>query len=684
MAQDLQLGQRWSVCLTTKIPTLPAELNISGLRKLRSLSVRNLFLILLGSTFLLVVLASGVFAYRFGQFSAEAAKLAQNLQNTTTLSLEIRQELNEQINLVYRQFETVEPSFPSEFATINFELGEKQTRYLKLNIGTQERLTVERIKSLQAELGIQALQINYDLKNGKRTQALGRLRIMKEVENRINNEFSNLNSLETVKLSTVQSQLAETVNTTKLAIYGLGVYLLTSLLFFTFLLRRRVLQPLSLILSATNRIRRGDFTARAVESRPDELGEVARGFNFMAESLSESYSDLEAKVEERTQQLQQLQQQLIQSAKMSAVGRMLSGVAHELNNPLTVIIGRTDLARRKLIMRGADREDVQLMDDLNEQGERCRKIVANLLQFARQEKPQLEIVRLNDLVERALQLREQDLKLRNIEIEREFDPNNPVFCADSNKILQVVLNLVNNAHDAISEAKDAGVIRVRTSTVDEIVRLEFLDNGTGLREPERVFDPFYTTKEVGQGTGLGLSVCYGIIEEHGGTIKANNWEHGARFVIEIPRGDVESLRQETTVETAAEPALPTTHKALVVDDEIPLVEMQLAFLEDIGIEASGVHSGADAIKFLETNKVDLILSDVRMPGKVNGIQFYEWILENRPELKDRFIFVSGDMIGLNIGEFFVSSSVARIQKPFHWDDYGRLVQSLLTEPVAAL
>jgi signal transduction histidine kinase len=649
----------------------------------RSLSIAKLFLVLLGSTFLLVVVSSGVFAYRFGKFSEEASQLAQNLQNTTTLSLELRQELNEQINLVYRQFEALEQNFPAKFSTINFELGEKQTRYLKLNIGSQERLTVERIKSLQAELGIQALQINHDLKAGNRQQAIGRLRGMKDLENRINNEFSNLNSLETVKLSTVQSQLAETVSTTKLAIYGLGVYLLTSLLLFTYLLRRRVLQPLSLILNAANRIRQGDFSARAPETGTDEIGEVAHGFNFMAESLSESYGDLEQKVAERTQQLQQLQQQLIQSAKMSAVGRMLSGVAHELNNPLTVIMGKTELARRRLQLAGADPKDIELMEKLHEQGDRCRKIVANLLQFARQEKPHLELVRLNDLVDRALQLREQELKLRNIEIEREFDPANPEFCADPNKILQVVLNLVNNAHDAISEAKQAGTILIRTMATDGHVRLEFLDNGTGLQEPERVFDPFYTTKDVGQGTGLGLSVCYGIVEEHGGTIKAENWERGARFVIEIPTGDVQLLEQKA-VETIVEQVIAAKQKALVVDDEVPLVELQLSFLEDIGVDAEGVNSGVAAIEFLQNNKVDLILSDVRMPGKVNGIQLYEWIGINRPELKDRFIFVSGDMIGLNSGEFFVGSSVARIQKPFLWDEYAKLVQGLLVEAPGAL
>ena len=211
--------------------------------------------------------------------------------------------------------------------------------------------------------------------------------------------------------------------------------------------------------------------------------------------------------------------------------------------------------------------------------------------------------------------------------------------------------------------------------------LEFRDNGTGLHEPQRVFDPFYTTKEVGQGTGLGLSVCYGIIEEHLGSIRAENWEGGARFLITLPTGDFSALEQEAAKSSDISD-LPSKHRALVVDDEQPLVEMQRLFLSDIGVEAAGVNSGAEAILYLEAHKVDLVISDVRMPGTVDGIQLYEWVEKNRPDLVNQFIFISGDMMGMNAGEFFSESSAPRIQKPFIWDDYSRLVkQTLCNEEV---
>ncbi len=644
---------------------------------MRSAPISKLFLVLLGATFLLVVLFSVRFTYKFAQFSTEASTHTQNLQETSALNLRLRDTLNEQVNLVYLQLEHVDPSFPSRFSAINFKWGEEQTLYLKLNIGTQERLTVERIKSFQSELALQALQIHNQLHSNDRTQAVLRLRDMKTLENTISNEFASLNSLQTNKLRAVQNQLNETVRTTNRAIYALAAYLLLALLAFSVLLRRRVLQPLRSLLEAANQVRQGDFSARAPEQRQDELGQLAHGFNFMAASLAESYASLEHKVEERTKQLQHLQQQLIQSAKMSAVGRMLSGMAHELNNPLTVIMGNSELAKRRLIAAGGDSREIMLMENLHEQGERCRKIVANLLQFARQEAPRLEAVKLNDVVEQALQLREYELKTRNIELIREFDPANAVFCADPNKIVQVVLNLLNNAHDAIREAGRPGKIWVRTSADADQVRLEFSDNGTGLCEPERVFDPFYTTKEVGQGTGLGLSVCYGIVEEHYGSIQAENWEQGARFTILLPTGDATAIKQAAEQkEETKQP--PHKYTALVVDDEVPLVDMQTSFLADIGVEAAGVYSGAEAILYLQSHQVDLVISDVRMPGAVDGIKLYEWVGRNRPNLIKQFLFVSGDMIGMNVGEFFLKSTAPRIQKPFIWDDYSRLVQQMLS------
>jgi two-component system NtrC family sensor kinase len=237
------------------------------------------------------------------------------------------------------------------------------------------------------------------------------------------------------------------------------------------------------------------------------------------------------------------------------------------------------------------------------------------------------------------------------------------------------LNLLNNAYDAIQEAGGSGTIWVRTGIGDGKVTLEFLDNGTGIREPERVFDPFYTTKAVGQGTGLGLSVCYGIIEEHNGEIRAGNWERGARFVVTLPVGDT-SQQDRVTLPPMGFGARQRG-QALVIDDEQSLVELQISFLSAMGLDGIGLRSGEEAVSFLQKNPVDIIISDIRMPGAVDGVELYHWVRQNRPELTKRFLFVSGDLVGMNTGQFFTESTAPRIQKPFKFESYSRIVRQIL-------
>lgn len=340
---------------------------------------------------------------------------------------------------------------------------------------------------------------------------------------------------------------------------------------------------------------------------------------------------------------------------------------------------------------GADRGPaITRCDDIIAQVERCRKIVTNLLQFARQQEPHVEPVELNALVEQVLQLRKYDLQTKNIRIVRHFDPSSPVVIADGDKLQQVVLNLLNNAHDAVTEAGRAGTIWVRTKADGDRVTLEFLDDGPGFKDPERAFEPFYTTKEVGKGTGLGLSVCYGIVREHQGEITAENWLKGARVTVTLPMGRREGgrpaaveQREPSTVpavQPTGDPAGPGGLRALVVDDEDALARMQVAFLSRMGISAAAVPTGEAGIRYLERHEVDAVISDVRMPGSVDGVQLYRWVQRNRPALADRFVFASGDIVGLNLDEVFAEIPVRRIQKPFRFDVYRQVVSEVVRRP----
>src|SRR2546428_6136828 len=224
--------------------------------------------------------------------------------------------------------------------------------------------------------------------------------------------------------------------------------------------------------------------------------------------------------------LRRTQEQLLQSEKMSAVGQLIAGVAHELNNPLTAILGYAQL----LESEGLNDRATDFVRKLFKQAQRTHRVVQNLLSFARQRKPQKTDVDIRKIVDETLALRDYDLKVNNIVLERETMVDAPSVTADPHQLEQVFLNIINNAVDAILEGGKGGKLKVRIHSADGQVRVEFLDSGVGIKDPNRIFDPFYTTKTVGKGTGLGLSICYGIIKEHGGDITAHNRPEGGAVV----------------------------------------------------------------------------------------------------------------------------------------------------------
>jgi two-component system NtrC family sensor kinase len=222
------------------------------------------------------------------------------------------------------------------------------------------------------------------------------------------------------------------------------------------------------------------------------------------------------------QSLRNTQEQLLQSEKMSAVGQLIAGVAHELNNPLTAILGYAQLLEAEPIGERAQ----DFVRKLYLQTRRTHRIVQNLLSFSRQRKPIQSQVDLRRVLDDSLALREFDLKLNDIVVEIDHDPALPFIVGDAHQLEQVFLNILNNAVDSIMDLGDGGSLKIRLFSEDQRVCVQFRDTGTGLKEPGKIFDPFYTTKKIGKGSGLGLSICYGIIKEHGGDIVAFNHEQG--------------------------------------------------------------------------------------------------------------------------------------------------------------
>jgi len=316
------------------------------------------------------------------------------------------------------------------------------------------------------------------------------------------------------------------------------------------------------------------------------------------------HSRLYEETRQAYENLRRTQEQLVHSEKLAAVGQLISGVAHELNNPLTAILGYSQL----LSASGeVGPQALGYSEKLYKQALRTHRIVQNLLSFARQHKPERVPVRLNGILEDTLALRDYDLRMSHIHVHLDLAGELPEVPADPHQLQQVFLNLINNAVDAILETGSEGDLWVRTGTEGRRVYVELTDSGPGVKDPSRVFDPFYTTKPVGKGTGLGLSICYGIITEHGGTIQVKNVpERGAAFRIELPLRS--EMRKGKNAEVEA-PRATRSGRILVVDANESVLETIAELLSGNNHLVTTSRSLPEARKLVATKEFDLVVAD---------------------------------------------------------------------------
>ena len=372
--------------------------------------------------------------------------------------------------------------------------------------------------------------------------------------------------------------------------------------------------------------------------------------------------------------LRRTQEQLLQSEKMSAVGQLISGVAHELNNPLTAILGYAQL----LESAGLDPRSADYVRKLFKQAQRTHRVVQNLLSFARQRKPQKQEVDLRKVLEESLLLREYDLKVNNVTLLREIPEDVPSVVADPHQLEQVFLNIVNNALDAIVEVNGSGVLKVRVFKKDAFVCVEFDDSGPGIKDPSRIFDPFYTTKSVGKGTGLGLSICYGIVKEHGGDIVARNREEGGAIV-----GATIEVRLLASEKPALpESAAPTRRESvlaghmLLVEDEESVMEFERDVLIGAGAEVTTSMSVDDTKERLLHGSFDVIVMNGRMPGGSTAPEIYDWIVKNCPGMEKGLLLTFSTVIDAQTRSFLQERAVPSLAKPFEVADLISHVRTL--------
>jgi len=374
-----------------------------------------------------------------------------------------------------------------------------------------------------------------------------------------------------------------------------------------------------------------------------------------------------------------VEQQALVNAKLASVGELVSGVAHEINNPLTGIIGYAQLL--------ADRQDIpqNVKDDLQkiyEESQRTVRIVQNLLRFARQYKPEKSLVDINELLERTLELEAYKLRTSNIELSIKLVANLPLILADYNQLQQVMVNVMTNAQQAIAETKRKGKITLTTEAVNGCVRISVADNGAGI-EPEnmiKIFDPFFTTKPEGSGSGLGLSVCHGIVTEHGGNIYAESTPHkGTTFIIELPiaTGELAVIKEEPAKKKGQRPRQKARGKILIVEDEPAIRAVLTRNLSAVGYKVQVVSNGKDALGKLTSNVYKLLLFDLKVPG-MGGRELYEVVKKKHPNSTKRIVFITGDVMTADTHDFLVSTGRPYLIKPFNSKDIKDVVDKVLT------
>ena len=370
-----------------------------------------------------------------------------------------------------------------------------------------------------------------------------------------------------------------------------------------------------------------------------------------------------------------LEQRSHMMSRLASVGEMASGIAHEINNPLTSVIGFAQLLMQKDLPQDI-REDIKI---INEGARQVASVIKRLLTFARQYKPERGYININDIVAATLDLRAYEMETGNIKVITQLDPDLSGTIADGGQLQQVFLNIIMNAETEMESAHGKGNLFIKTEAIDNTILISFKDDGPGIAKEnlERIFEPFFTTREVGKGTGLGLSVCHGIMTEHNGRIYAESKSgRGATFIVELPIvTKPEQLKLADPV--ADESKRVNGASILVVDDDLAILQLLSRALTEEGHQVETVGNAADALDRLKSTRYSLILLDIKLP-EVSGIELYQRIQKIAKSLTRRVVFITGDVIGADTKDFLTRTKAPYITKPFDTEQLKRDVNGMLT------
>ncbi|MDT8342102.1 MAG: hybrid sensor histidine kinase/response regulator [Longimicrobiales bacterium] len=600
---------------------------------------------------------------------------------------------------VIRQF-AVAAAFPTsaterdreEFLATGLVVHDELRRYLFGELTPDERVRLAGLREAHQRFEVQAVQAAALFGGGGGGEADRALASMAVLADEFLEGLEGFFVLRLDALDQLQRTQEALLEQLRWGVMLLAVGLLGLSLAAAWELNRRVARPLHALAQVTEQIAAGNLEARLPTGGDDEFRTLARRFNRMAVALEQRTDQLTRALAE----VKEAQAELVESEKLGAVGRMSAGFAHEINNPLTSVLGYADLLFERVATDPppGPAEVQDLLDPIRSEATRARTLVRSLLQVARRPEGAVGSVPVREALEVVVGLRSYAFRQAGLELWTDGVPHVSVR-ADPHLLQGIFLNLINNAYDAMC-GLGGGTLTISgdVSATDRVVELDFTDTGPGLPDPDRIFEPFFTTKAVGEGTGLGLSLVHQFVTSFGGSVRAVDADGGgARFVVRVPLAEEEAVDDFLPVDDPPPPGAPgvdaagtTTAAAatatadpltvLVVEDEPHLLLLHRRILERHGMRVVSATGVEEARRALERGSIDLVVSDVKMPGE-SGVVLFEEVREHHPQLAGRFLFVTGDATVPELVPILRDHKEIVLWKPFRTEDYLDRIRAVL-------
>ena len=598
-------------------------------------------------------------------FQERLTSTLAEVQSVLNLSIQIRNEHESTARAFWQLYRGTERTNGSNYYEGVRKIDALVRHYDEVSISAGERAEIGRVRDLETQFLAQTskMLVNDERAERDQPQELEAERLSMEAEITL----GRLEQLQCDRLQFLDGQVQRSSYWLAFLILIFAGWAMLALTWIRRTHQNHLWAPLDHLRQMVGEVRCGNLNVTGEIPESVELGSLVGAFLDMAVELREMRNSLEQKVLERTAKLEKTQNELLQSAKLASLGQLVSGVAHEINNPLTSILGFSEILLEKA---GVDASIHGRLRTIRDEALRLRNLVANLNSFARRAPHRSQRFDLRTATTRLAELRNYQLHADNIAL-HVSQPRWPVWVvADPDQFLQVALNLVLNAEQAIKECRDRGDIWLTCGLDDQRAWFAVKDNGSGMSSEvrEHIFDPFFTTKPAGNGTGLGLSISHGIIQQHRGTITVESVPaQGTTIRIVLPCSKEEPI--EGQIEARSDMGKETGQiaglRALVIDDEVSILDMVSDALEGMNCHATLVDCSASVEAALERGEFDFVMCDLKMPA-LNGLEIYRLVRRKRPNLAEHFLLMTGDISDSKV-PMRELAAVPVLLKPFSLD-----------------